>query len=181
MIVVLLSGPVAVGKSTAAAALAADASVARISTSAVLRRRLRRGATATRDDLEGAGAAALATSGGSWIVEEVNAVASGLDLDAIVVDSVRRLEEVEAIRDLFSEVCHAHLIATQEELADRFNRRRRDIDTAAFEYRDVVAHPTERLVSALAGVANLVIDTSLTDPENVAAQVRRAARLPPST
>ncbi len=77
----------------------------------------------------------------------------------VIVDSVRIEAQIEAIRKAYGpRVFHIHLHASDTELARRYNKRRKDIEELA-SYNDVKKNKTEREVTRLAEIADVVIDS----------------------
>ena len=74
--------------------------------------------------------------GGAWVVEglqrKVDSCATGQTPKGLyVVDAVRTLGQIEAIRRAYAaEVHHIHLTATEEELHKRYELRNREDDEA---------------------------------------------------
>jgi adenylosuccinate synthase len=172
---VVLSGRISSGKSTLAAQLAIQFGLERIRTRELLEARLSAGRPATRANLQRQGEILDVRTGGRWLAEELGkALASHPDIAVVLIDSVRRSEQVEAIRAAFgSRVTHVHLTAPEPVLAARFAKR--DRPGEARSYSAATADPTEAQVETLATIADIVIDTERSTPEDVVA--RAAARL----
>lgn len=161
---IVLSGPVAVGKTSFVEALAALGGARRISTSAYL---IKQGTANEREALQKAGAALDEADGGKWVVEALNAQLVAGD-SLIVLDAARNVGQVDALRDAFGDkMAHVHLHANDDILSRRYLSRssdRREFST----YDQVKAHPTEAAVPDLEKHANFVLDTDYIDPDNLA-------------
>lgn len=172
--IIVLSGPIAAGKSTLATALGKRWGVVRLKTQDLLRELT--GTGLDRAALQRAGERLDKETGGAWVVNGLTRRLTSLPDDArVLVDSVRLIAQVEAIQRAFGQrVVHVHLTASDEDLARRYGAR----ETAMQElgsYAAVRADPTEAAVEDLARVADVVIDTHRSSPDDVV--VRVAARL----
>ena len=93
----------------------------------------------------------------------------------VLVDSVRIARQVKAIRGAFGpRVTHVHLTAPIDELARRYRDRPRELKELP-SYRQVRSNPTEKNIESLARLADVVVDTHRSTPEEVV--IRVAARL----
>lgn len=172
--VVVLSGPIAAGKSSLAIALAKRFGVHRFKTQDIIRQLV--GAELDRAALQQAGEALDHKTKGTWVAKALTRPVTELpDQARALVDSVRLASQIEAIRQAFgSRVVHVHLTAPEPELTRRYAARR----TAMMEfasYAEVRADPTEAAVESLRDIADIVIDTLRSTPEDVV--VRVAAQL----
>lgn len=172
---VVLSGRISSGKSTLAAQLESQFGIERIRTRALLEARLSAGRPATRTNLQQQGELLDSRTRGRWLAEELGkALASHPDTAVVLIDAVRRSEQVEAIRAAFgSRVTHVHLTAPEPVLAARFAKR--DRPGEAPSYAAATSDSTEAQVETLATIADIVIDTERNTPGDVLA--RAAARL----
>jgi len=125
-----------------------------------------------RKALQRAGQRLDREDGGAWVGE---ALQRAIDLYATgqtpkglyVVDSVRILGQIEAIRRAYgAEVHHIHLTATEEELRKRYEGRSRD-DDEAVAYEELKKNKTERDIEKLAEVADIVVSTDRCSEEAV--------------
>lgn len=171
---ILLSGPIAAGKSTLAESLAESFNVQRYKTHELIQRR--RGTSLDRAALQRAGNALDKQTRGKWIAEDLTAVLTQLSQGSrALVDSVRIKSQVEELRRAFGPVViHVHLTAPEAELARRY-RTRRSTMRELKSYREARSDPTEQHVESLCSLADIVIDTSRCTPSDVV--VRVAARL----
>ncbi|HEX8254630.1 MAG TPA: adenylosuccinate synthetase [Thermoanaerobaculia bacterium] len=179
--IIILSGPVACGKTTLGDALETRFGFRRLKTRQLIRAML--GTEPERTALQKAGEDLDRETNGQWVataltrqlVESERTLAPGMEAPSVIVDSARLISQVEAIRDAFGrKVVHVHLTAPVERLAERYAARTGAIHELA-SYDQVRADPTEAQVETLAGVADIVIDTVQSAPEDVF--VRVAARL----
>ena len=157
--VVLISGPIASGKTTLSRLLQLCCGFCVLST----RELLAQGAQ-DRRALQAVGASLDKASAGRWVRDGLVRLQSQSPDEALfVVDSVRTLHQVRWVREGFGAlVKHVHLTANPEVLADRHCCR--------FEgnsYQDIVADPVERRVGSLALWADLVVDTGILRPDSV--------------
>lgn len=177
-LVVVVSGPVAGGKSVLARALADRFGGTRMSTRDLLMPRLKPGQPATRQALQAIGAALDEETGGEWVVDRLSRRIFDSAGALVVVDSARTREQIEGLRQAFGrrEVRHVHVTASQDTCAARYEdrRSRAEVEEAA-SYSDVTADPTEAAVDSLGALADIWIDTDRNSPEDVI--VRVAAQL----
>jgi adenylosuccinate synthase len=177
-LVVVLSGAVSSGKSTLADRLAERYGVNVVHTKDILLPHLRRQGRPTRLQLQRVGDRLDKQTKGSWVAEAVSRAAADMPEDAVVlVDSVRRLEQIEGLRAGFGrQVVHVHLTAPQLELAKRYAKRSgRGAVAELSSYEDVRANRTEARIERLAPEADVVIDTARCTPADVV--VRAATHL----
>jgi adenylosuccinate synthase len=170
---ILLSGPIASGKTTLAGDLARQVSAQLVSTSGLI------SAEAGRDlDRSGLQRRGLAApfQGADWIIDAVRQTTSGSPAGiAVVVDAVRTLEQVRGLRMADAgawRILHIHLRGEDSELAARHEARRRDHDAS---WDQAMRSPTETAVHTLEAEADVVIDTTHVTSQDVAARV--AARV----
>lgn len=176
-LIVVVSGPVAGGKSSLAKALAARFEGLRLSTRELLMPRLGRGETPTRQALQKIGAELDQETGGSWVADRFSRRIFEAERELIIIDSVRIPGQVEAMRRAFgAEVRHVHVTASRETCAQRYEERRSRAEVKeAASYGDVMADETEAKVDELGPMADISIDTDHYGEEDVL--VRAAARL----
>src|SRR6202021_1585796 len=101
------------------------------------------------------------------LVSLVNQHTSTEGSSIFVVDAVRILPQIRAIREAYGfSVNHIHLKAPQHELAERYKRRSSDMQELR-SFEDVGKNPTEAQVNDLEKSADIVVDTKACSPEDV--------------
>ena len=158
--VVLISGPIASGKTTLSRLLEWRFGFCILSTRQVLTSLIQ-----DRRALQVAGSSLDESTGGRWVRDELLGLQSRSPTKSLfVVDSVRTLDQVKWVRQTFGgSVTHVHLTASPEVLRGRYGSRLEES-----RYQDVVTDPVERRVGLLASSADLVADTVLQGPNSVA-------------
>lgn len=151
----MLSGGIAVGKSSAASLAANETSATVLSARETLRARL-----ALREDqrklMQDRGADLDAATGGAWLVEPV----LDLRVPVVIVDAVRTLQQVLAFRASFEDVWLVYFTASLETRASRYEGAASDDEMKrGTAFAEAIEHPTERGVSALEALADLTVDT----------------------
>ena len=175
---VLLSGPLAVGK-TAVADVLRNHGLKKISSSGYLRRlAAERGLPDTRTVLQELGDSLDVQTDFAWlvnIVAEDNLASVPTQLDWFV-DAVRKPEQVRHFRTRFPVVLHVHLVAPEDVLKERFSKRARPGDSADNDdaYDRSVAHPNEQSSRQLKDIADLRIDLSRNTPAEAVALIFEA-------
>ena len=113
---------------------------------------------------------------GRWVANALGRTILDLPPDVtILVDSVRIEAQVKAIRQAFGpSVTHVHLTAPLSELARRYRRRTKHLRELS-TYEEARANETERNVDNLKQIADVVVDTRRSTPDQVV--VRVAAQL----
>ena len=172
--IIVLSGPVASGKTTLG-----DTLVERYGFKLQKTRDLIRVLQKTeleRVALQRGGDVLDCKTKGRWVADALGRTLLDLPTDVtIVVDSVRIGAQVEAIRQAFGpRVTHIHLTAPHPELARRYRKRQKHLRELS-SYDEVCANETERNVDNLKQIADVVVDTHRSTSEQVL--VRVAARL----
>ena len=155
--VVLLSGPIASGKTTLGRLLADHFSFCFVSTRELLGK-----GVGDRRSLQAAGAFWDDSTGGRWVSDALVSLhercPSGV---SFVVDSVRTMDQIRWVRRSFGDsVVHVHLTAAECVLSARYTFR-----SEGYRYTDVTGDPVERGVSVLEKSAELVLDTGRSTPE----------------
>lgn len=168
--VILLSGPVAAGKSTLGDALITRYSFARIKTRQLIQDTF--GTEAERSNLQKAGEELDTITNGTWVADALKQKLTNSSAQLpIVVDSVRIISQIEPIRAFYGgSVIHVHLTAPQNVLADRYRRRQGEIAELS-SYDALKQSTTERNISDLEKVADIVIDTQRNSIEDVFVRV----------
>lgn len=171
-LIVILSGRVCTGKSTLAKHLAKDFKLKHVKTVDFLKV-LGKHIEHERGALQAFGERLDRRTKGAWVCDELLKEERGFAEDEIiVVDSLRILGQVEAIRKGFgNRVIHIHLDANLAELGRRYTaRNNRDIKELP-SYEDVQKNKTERNVPKLASVADVVIETDRCTEQDVLIRV----------
>ena len=117
-------------------------------------------------------------TGESWVATALTRHVESLPRDAVVVvDSVRVIEQVHAIRRAYGpRVVHVHLDADLKVLVDRYKRKQRQSNLREFKsYAELSNNKTENRVELLAETADVVINTDKCTKADVV--VRAASRL----
>ena len=169
--IVLLSGPICSGKSALVCLLKEKHSAKIIKTRELILKKAPNTKTG-RKSLQRAGQRLDREDGGAWVVKglqhKVDSCATGQTPKGLyVVDSVRTLDQINAIRRAYgAEVHHIHLTATQEELRKRYELRSRE-DDEAVAYDELERNRTERGIEKLAAVSDIVVSTDRCSKEAV--------------
>lgn len=175
--IVVVSGPVAGGKSQLARALADRFGGKRFSTRELLMAELAEGEEATRSTLQRVGAELDERTDGRWVAERLSRPIYESGTDLAIVDAARVAGQIEGLRRAFGrEVKHVHVTASPETRAGRFEKRRSRAEiTESATYGEVSADPTEAEIDGLASIADVAIDTDRVTEEDVV--IRAAAQL----
>ncbi len=176
-LVVVVSGPVAGGKSLLARSLANRFGGLRLSTRELLMPHLGDGTAPTRAALQAVGAGLDERTNGRWVVDGLSRRIFEATEQLVIVDSVRVAGQIEGLRQAFGrDVRHVHVTAPRAVCSERYEQRRSRSEVAeAGSYADVVADPTEGRVEDLAAMADVAVDTARDGPDDVV--VRVAAQL----
>lgn len=155
----LVSGPIAVGKSTFTKELVERFGAIRVSTRTLLIKASegsedREMLIALGDDLD-------ARTAGTWVLDQFMAETDGAPGDMVwLVDAVRTADQVEKFREKFGRrVIHVHLTAPIGVLRERYLKRPAELKEFA-SYDEAKAHgKTEPRIHELADNADVVLDT----------------------
>ncbi|AJP73432.1 adenylosuccinate synthetase [Sphingomonas hengshuiensis] len=166
-LLIVLSGPVAVGKTSFGSALLKIAGATRVSTRTFIQQRL--GTSDDRGALQAAGDQLDAQTNGRWVTDAVAAAGTGAPADQILLlDSARIPEQVEALRSRWpGQVFHIHLHAEDATLERRYLGRPAHLKEFP-TYDEVKRNKTEASVGALQALADLVLDTDFVAPDTLA-------------
>ncbi len=175
--VLLLSGPIAVGKSTVSSLLVSEHGFGALKSSAYLKALAHdRALEPSRLALQELGDSLDAETGFSWVIDKVAipAISSNPDCSRWLFDSVRKAEQVRHFRREFGRsVFHVHFVADEETLQKRFASRLdgHSIESAAELYAAAVQHSNEVHSRSLVAIADLVIDLTKSEPRHVAQRI----------
>jgi adenylate kinase family enzyme len=177
--ILLLSGPLSVGKSSVARVLTDEFHFTRISSSDFLRGILaERRIPTTRQALQDLGDALDRETDFKWLIDAVARKHIEEDPDQAFwyVDAVRKPQQVVLFRSTFRQVLHVHLTAEEDVLASRFAARARDGDFAGDmgSYARATESENEQAARALLHIADAVIDLGITPPHEAAANIMRS-------
>lgn len=170
-LIVLVSGPICVGKSGFCAELKRRSGGAVLSTRQIL---LGQGVENDRAVLIRRGQELDAQTNGKWVAEGVERELGKPNVDTLIVDCVRTVDQLRHLRALAGQerirVHHVHLAATYETLSERYLNR--DSQTREFEdYRPAWESPIEARVRELQPLADVVAHT---DHSSSVSQVARS-------
>lgn len=164
-LILLLSGPVAVGKSTLASHLVGDHGFRTIRSGKYLQAlALQAGSDTSRVALQRLGDNLDEQTDYAWLINDVAApqIDGAPEQARWLLDSVRKERQVEHFRRRFAgDVLHVHLTAAEDVLRTRYGARL--AAGAEYEggtpYEDAVEHPNEVASRGLINIADLVVDT----------------------
>ncbi|MDX9858556.1 MAG: adenylosuccinate synthetase [candidate division Zixibacteria bacterium] len=174
--VVLLSGPIASGKTSLRQSLKERFDVFPVITGEGIRQRFPK-ANRVREEYQKLGDRLDRRKGVNWVLADLEKVERNApDGCIIVVDSVRIQRQIDEIRNAYGRrVIHIHLSAPKEVLASRYQTRASARYREVRHYDQLQANKTERNISKLAQNADVVIDTNMCSPADVF--VRAAAHI----
>jgi len=176
--IVLLSGRIGTGKSTLSSELERRFGTTTIKTNALIAKRAGN-IVAERRAMQHYGDKLDKSTKGTWLVEDLARELARLPEDAVVVvDSVRILRQIEAIRRAYDpRVVHIHLDADIDVLSSRYEDRKRAGGKLheLSSYAELSNNKTEARVGDLEEAADVVIKTDRSTPADVV--VRAAAHL----
>jgi len=163
----LLSGPMASGKTSVSAVLQEHFGFFSISSSYFLRTQLvGQGVVPDRHKLQELGDSLDRSTDFSWVIDSVArpAINARPDVDNWLLDSVRKSRQVELFKHHYAgAVMHIHIDAPESVLQQRYAERS---PNHLAEYQANVRHPNELSARSLGSMADKVFDTgALTAPE----------------
>ncbi|SEB11874.1 DEAD/DEAH box helicase family protein [Paraburkholderia sartisoli] len=165
-LLVLLSGPLAVGKTTLRHCLVTTHGFDYVRSSAFLTEQAQReGLPADRRGLQELGDRLDAETDYRWIVDEVAlpSMAACADKNRWLVDAVRKPRQVEHFKSLEQiKVIHVHLTAPEDVLRLRYETRLVASAAApsAPSYEAAISHPNEVAARGLIRIADIVADVT---------------------
>ena len=180
--IVLLRGPVAVGKTTLRQELLSSRGFDYVRSSGYLMQLAKeRGLAASRTSLQNLGDELDVATDYRWVVDEVArpAIEASPNQRLWLVDAVRKERQVAHFRNAFgNRVLHVHLHADEDVIRTRYEARRASLDEQAdaTPYEVAVHHENEILSRALISRADVVIDTKAASPAESAERILCALR-----
>lgn len=176
---VLLSGPIAVGKTSVRQELLAAHGYDYVRSSAYLIELARKqGGDKSRTSLQDLGDRLDRETDYRWVLDEVArpAVAAHPSKLCWLIDAVRKKRQVEHFRAAFGPlVLHVHLHAPEEVLQERYSTRLVSaID--AMPYDVAIRHENEVASRDLIHIADLVLDANIAPPQELAREIAAAAK-----
>lgn len=180
-ILVLISGPVAVGKTALRQELIAVHEFDYVrSGSYLLARAEQQGIASCRTDLQNLGDALDRQTDYRWLLDDVAlpGFAKVPEQRRWLVDAVRKARQIEHFRAEFgSAVLHVHLTASEDILRNRYERRRLESGVIYDKtpYETAISHENEIASRSLISLADIVIDTGHNAANDAANHVRDAA------
>ena len=172
--IVLLSGPVAVGKTTLRQSLIDSHGFDYVRSSVYLKRVARqRKLGDDRAVLQNLGDDLDEATDFLWLLDDVAKpiISSSSGCQKWLVDAVRKERQIQHFRAAYgSAVLHVHLVASEDTLVRRYAGRHE-----ATSYETAIQHENEVASRALISVANLVIDNTLMSAADAASRVIVAA------
>jgi adenylosuccinate synthase len=162
---IVLSGPIGVGKSSFAKALARF-DVERVSTREYILKAT--GCENERGALQKAGEELDTETNGTWVIQAVEEAAKAGSGKVLLLDSARIKLQVDELRSKFpGRVFHVHLHAADEELKRRYAERPPELKEFS-TYAKARDNHTEAQVGTLRECADLILDTDHSDPDTLA-------------
>lgn len=161
--IIVLSGPTGVGKTTLACELVQLIGALHVSTSSLISS-IRPTLPSGRVSLQRAGNSLDEETDFSWIASEVSKLEREFPGRPLVVDAVRKPQQVSALRERATlGLTHVHLEAGYDHLVHRHSLRSRDIDTGQ-SYNVLVKDVSESYQSDLARISDLTLDAENDSP-----------------
>lgn len=178
-LIVLLSGRVGAGKTVLSNGLRRQYSATVVKTKEVLRdlavKKLKRELPSERGALQEFGDQLDGETNGEWVLSALKKHITDAKVgqeDVVVVDAVRILPQIKAIRRAYQfAVKHVHLEASPKALAKRYKTRVNPGVREFPKYSDVGQNPTESGVADLRNSADFVVDTERCTPDDILVRV----------
>ncbi|SDA96805.1 Adenylate kinase [Pseudomonas sp. NFACC15-1] len=168
----LLSGPMAGGKTSVSAVLQEHFGYLSISSGSFLRVQLiSQGEVPDRHKLQELGDSLDRSTDFSWLIDSIArpAIDAQPDVDNWLLDAVRKSRQVELFKLHFAgAVMHAHIDAPESVLRQRYAERG---PNHLAEYHENVRHPNEVSARSLGNIADKVFDTGTLTAFEVARQI----------
>ena len=172
--ILLVSGPIAVGKSSVMQVLIQNYFFQKISSGSFLIKMLEKNnKPISRLQLIELGDQLDNETDYLWVVTEVAmpAIKYSPDQNRWLFDSVRKRKQVCHFRSNFpNKIYHVHLTADDQVLSDRYALRKGESDEIIC-YNDAINTENEKEARSLGEVSDLIIDNSEVTPERVAAEI----------
>ncbi|MCY3546919.1 MAG: adenylosuccinate synthetase [Gemmatimonadetes bacterium] len=175
--VILISGPVAVGKTLLARALADRFDFRVLRTSQMLKD-MADACAPERLAMQEKGRSLDEETNGQWVVDAAQEHVRKWEGEVrFVVDSIRIEEQAQAFRRAYDRrVLHVHLTASEARLKQRYESRSSEYKEPP-SYDDIARDPTEQQARLLDRVADVVVDTEKDEAPGNGVMIRVAARL----
>jgi hypothetical protein len=174
----LLSGPIAVGKTIVRDELVANHQFDYVRSGRYLTELAnKQSLTAGRTSLQNLGDQLDKDTDFRWLLDDVivPALEEKANVDRWIVDAVRKPEQVEHIRHMVGSptVLHIHLIAPESVLERRYEARRalQPQNPDSIPYQAAVNHPNETISRGLYRIADNVYDTELIGPREIGERI----------
>lgn len=170
--IIVLSGPIASGKSTLGRLLVERHNATLIKTHELIRTQ-KPNVGSAREEMQAAGEALDRGDKGLWVRDALVRRLSEMDADPdlIVIDAVRIPGQIEGLRQAYSRnVVHVHLTANTKELSRRYSSRDGQFEELP-DYEDVKKSETEANIEQLAELSDVRILTDRSTPEEIYVRV----------
>lgn len=177
LFILLTSGPIAVGKSQVVDELIKTYGFSKISSGGYLSKLAQRqNKLISRANLTSIGDSLDKKTNYAWVVEDVAKpiITSSPNHRKWIFDSVRKKRQVEHFKSKFpNSVFHLHLEATEDILETRYSNRQKsgDLRDAEVPYKVAIDNPNEKESRNLISIADLVLNNSQTNPDEVASKI----------
>jgi len=181
----VLSGPIASGKSRVADALVTTHQYERIRSSAYLRTLAReRGFLADRSGLQNLGDLLDHETDYRWVADAaIQNFSDHPQHDRWLLDAARKQRQIDHLRQLMSpdDILHVHIWAPENVLRARYSARysnemRASEADGIDEFNRASAHPNEVAARELKTIADVVFDTSVDSTNNIVVGIFDALR-----
>ena len=175
----LLSGPIAVGKTSVAQKLVEDEKFLKISSGRYLARKAQEARLdGSRRTLQQIGDQLDLDTDCRWLIDDVAApvIAKSREVERWLLDSVRKARQVEHFKSSFGlSAIHIYLDAPDDFLRDRYNYRiGQGREYSGYTpYDDAIKHPNELASRALKAIANNVFNVVDKSPTELAKEIAR--------